>query len=235
MRVSLKYWRMSVVLTVVLVALCGTTTAFADTKPLVLSPEPPPYGLTYGEWSNAWWEWALSIPTPKNPLLAEGKVDCSLGQSGPVWFLAGTFGTGSATRNCTIPAGTALFFPTVNFFRVSTGLSCDPDTGKTEDELRKDLRDDMKTVTLHEAQLDGVTLQDYRAGSDNPTFSFTLPQNNILDSSACRVPKGPYHGAVSDGYYVMLAPLSAGSYILHIEGATTSFTTNVTYNLTVLP
>ena len=37
----------------------------------------------------------------------------SLGQSGPVWFLAGTFGS-TVTRTVTIPAGKTLFFPILN-------------------------------------------------------------------------------------------------------------------------
>ena len=54
MKVSLKYWRSSVVLVVVAVALLGTTMAFArNANPGVLPPNSHPYGHTYGEWSNA--------------------------------------------------------------------------------------------------------------------------------------------------------------------------------------
>jgi hypothetical protein len=234
MKVRLKYWRISIVLTVVLVTLFGTITAFADT-PSVLPPGSLPLGRTYGEWSNAWWQWAFSIPKPKNPLLDETGGDCDEGQSGPVWFLAGTFGTGSATRNCTIPADKAVLFPTVNFFAVNTHLQCDPDREKTVDELRERLKSDIKSVTIHEAQLDGVTLQDHLADSNNPTFSITVPPNNILSAPQCHVPADTYDEVVSGGDYVMLAPLPAGSHILHLKGATPSTTTEVTYNLTVLP
>jgi hypothetical protein len=55
----------------------------------------------------------------------------------------------------------------------------------------KELKDDMKTVTLHEAHLDEVTLQDYRAGSSNPTFSITLPSDNVLTSSECPSRRAP--------------------------------------------
>jgi len=236
MKVRLKHWRMSIVLTIVLVALCATTPAFADdTNPGILPPQPPPYGHTYGEWSNMWWQWVLSIPVKPNPLLDENGKHCDEGQSGPVWFLAETFGSGLATRDCTIPAGKALFFPTVNFLRVNTHLECDPDRDKTVPELRQALETDMQSVTIHEAQFDGITLQNYQAGSQNPTFSFTLPEKNILDSPECHVPHGTYEEAVSDGYYVMLAPLSAGLHTLHLKGATDSSTTEVTYYLKVLP
>lgn len=37
---------------------------------------------------------------------------CASDQAGPVWYLAGTAG-GSVMRNCTVPAGKALFFPLI--------------------------------------------------------------------------------------------------------------------------
>jgi len=46
--------------------------------------------IQYTEWSAAWWQWALSIPTASNPLF--GKTDdCNIGQPGPVWFIGGIF------------------------------------------------------------------------------------------------------------------------------------------------
>jgi hypothetical protein len=36
---------------------------------------------------------------------------CAGGQSGKVWYLAGTVGSGSVTRTCTVPTSRALFFP----------------------------------------------------------------------------------------------------------------------------
>ena len=44
-------------------------------------------------------------------------VDCRLGQSGKVWFLAGTTLAQSypvAYRSCTVPTGVALFFPVID-------------------------------------------------------------------------------------------------------------------------
>src|ERR1019366_6616182 len=63
-----------------------------------------------------WWQWAISIPVSHNPNFDNG--DCSIGQSGPVWFLgtricqAGVPGCDwTATRSCSVPARKALFFP----------------------------------------------------------------------------------------------------------------------------
>jgi len=48
-----------------------------------------------------------------NPLLDQTGANAAIGQSGPVWFLAGTTG-GTAERAITVPAGKSLFFPLVN-------------------------------------------------------------------------------------------------------------------------
>ena len=73
-------------------------------NPRVLPPQSHPHGKTYGEWAAAWWQWALSIPEAQNPVADATGEFAGLGQSGPVWFLAGTFGN-SAERTVTIPAG----------------------------------------------------------------------------------------------------------------------------------
>src|SRR5262249_9630524 len=83
---------------------------------VILSPDSRPYGRTYGEWSATWWQWAFSIQTPDNPLLDETGAKCGVGQSGPVFFLAGVINvSGSAERTCSVPSGRALFFPILNF------------------------------------------------------------------------------------------------------------------------
>src|SRR6185503_13437139 len=51
-----------------------------------------PYGLSYGEWGGAWWRWAYSFPADMNPVSDPTGELAGLGQSGPVWFLAGNFG-----------------------------------------------------------------------------------------------------------------------------------------------
>src|SRR3972149_2756089 len=83
----------------------------SNPNPGVLPVNSNSYGMTYGEWSARWWQWALSMPVDKNPLL--DTADCSKGQSGKVWFLAGTFG-GSVERKCTMPAEKAILFPIIN-------------------------------------------------------------------------------------------------------------------------
>jgi hypothetical protein len=54
-------------------------------------------GLSYGDLSTKWWQWAASISADKSPMKDNTGANCAQGQTYPVWFLAGTFG-GSAQR-----------------------------------------------------------------------------------------------------------------------------------------
>src|SRR5438132_1286978 len=95
------------------IALClFTLNARADgvaPTPGVLPPNSAPYGKSYGQWSEAFFQWAFSLPVTAHPLF--DTADCSAGQSGNVWFIAGNFTGTPVVRNCTIPVGKALFFP----------------------------------------------------------------------------------------------------------------------------
>src|SRR6266511_6207936 len=99
----------------------------------------------------------------------------------------------------------------------------------------------MDPVTIS-ASIDGVpllNLHDYRVQS--PIFSVTLPEENIpellLDNP---VPSGTYAPIVSDGYWLMLTPLSAGAHTIHFNGIVTGgpfvgFEIDGTYHLTIAP
>ena len=85
--------------------------ATGNPNPGVIPPHARAHGRSYAEWGAQWWRWAYSFPVDQFPPLQSGELDCALGQSGSVWFLAGTVGQGPVTRSCTIPTGKALFFP----------------------------------------------------------------------------------------------------------------------------
>ena len=50
--------------------------------------------------SAEWQQWALSIPTAVNPLTDKTGQNAVVGQRGSIWFLAGVFNGGPATRTC---------------------------------------------------------------------------------------------------------------------------------------
>ncbi len=233
MKLGTKHWRSGLVMVGAVVAFLGLTIAFAaNPNPGVLPLQSHPYGKTYGEWSNAWWKWAFSIPASVNPLLDTTGVHCGEGQSGPVWFLAGTLGGGSVTRDkCIVPTGKALFFPIAN---TQQDNICPP-ASYTVAQLRQLATDTINAVDVNRlaAKVDNTpiqNLQNYRVGSNNPAYSVILPSDNLY-SSGCGTSEGTYYPAVSDGYYLMLVPLPPGSHTIHFTAS--DFGINVTYILTV--
>jgi len=183
-----------------------------NANPGVAPPHSHAYGQTYGGWSAEWWQWFLSIPTA-TPHPGIGG-DCREGQAGNVFNLAADF-TGSPEVPCTIPTGKAVLFSMANI-ECST-VEPPPFFGANEEELRDCAAcwADLIDVSSLQATLDGEALADlgsYRAAS--PLFTFAFPEDNIFG-----IPDGPGTGqAVSDGYWVLLNPLSAGEHTLSFSG-----------------
>jgi hypothetical protein len=211
----------------------------------ILSRDAVTYGRTSGEWAREWWQWSFSIPTANHPLFDHG--DCSVGQSGPVWFLGGSFVSNTAVRNCSIPAGTFLFFPILNgedsAIEESQGDGCSspPNPAATIVDVRRCAESYENGVILN-AEIDGVPINNiagkYRIQS--PAFGITIPADNFLKvttNPAHKYPAGTYFPSVTGGYYLMLAPLSPGPHRIHFHGigAGSGFTLDVTYHLFVAP
>ncbi len=224
-----------------MVALGASPALARNLNPGILPPNSTPDGSSYAEWSVKWWQWVFSLPASNSPILDTG--DCSAGQSGDVWFLAGAFVPTTVTRACTIPPGTALFFPLVNVWADNTGC---PYTNFTAEELAGFAADSVDSAGPITATIDGVPVRGvsnasgsaYRVGPQ--LFGYTLaPTDNILTNYF-----GPLFGidlsciangtvvspAAEDRVYLMLVPLSAGQHIINftVEGFL-----DVTYNLTV--
>jgi len=186
-----------------------------------------PYNLSYKDWTGKWWQWALSIPKTNNPLTDTNGSYCAEGQSGPVWFLAGTSGKiNSIKRRCSVPCEKAILFPVI-----VTELSfAEVPTIRTDQELIDTASRDIKEYTLLKVSLDGVEIGElYKYRIKFGPFDLLLPTNNIwgLDPGVTR--------AVSDGYWVFLKPLSIGDHQLYLHGIEPHFETEVTYYLTVTP
>ena len=106
----------------------------APPTPGVVSPSSTVQGQTYSQWSAAQWQWTLEQPNVADSPVVDPNpgtagqpeaVDCTLGQLGTVWFLAGaTFlqSYSTAYRSCSVPAGVYLFFPVIDVW--ADDLSC---------------------------------------------------------------------------------------------------------------
>ncbi|MGE5139445.1 MAG: hypothetical protein ACM3JD_08300 [Rudaea sp.] len=212
-------------------------------NPGVLPPDSHPFGKTYAEWNVAWWRWVYKTPAETNPLFDPTGANCEEGQSGPVWFLAGTAG-GATTRHCTIPAGKAIFFPVIN---VNVDYPCPGDPWPVDNQaaLTAGLRDFARfiingTTGLY-AKVDGRNLRNldrYRAIS--PLFWFKAdPSLSAAWGDACLT--GQDQVGVADGYWIMLAPLAVGEHELSFGGwfkvpeLGLDFPVDVSYHLTVKP
>ena len=212
-------------------------------KPRVAAPNSSPFGLSYGDWSAAWWQWASALPVPGHPLFDETGAQCGAGNSGPVWFLGGVINeTGSAVRNCALPSGTTVFFPILN-------VECSnvEGNGVNAVELRACAVSFMELATDMVAEIDGERiphLQRFRVQSG--TFPFALPDDNFFQffgvtaatPGTCFFPAEggncePYL-SFGDGVYLMAGPLSDGQHTIHIHGTFSGiFTLDVVYHLTV--
>jgi hypothetical protein len=177
----------------------------------ILPPRSKLAGLTYGDWAASWWQWILSIPQKHSPAKDNDGKDCAQKQSGPVWFLAGTFDSKpAAERTCAIPAGKAVFFPIITTEKSYVEF---PEF-KSEAELRSRAEDAIDRVKNVWARVDGTPIENlhqYRVKSH--LFSITYVENNVIGLP----PRNSE--AVAEGYYIMLYPLSTGKHDIHFGGA----------------
>jgi hypothetical protein len=222
-------------------SMAGEARAQGPATPGVAPPQSKPYGASYGEWAAQWWQWAYSFPADLFPSAQSGLVDLSLHQSGHVWFLAGTAGGGPVTRTGTIPSGTALFFPIVNYLNdyPCPDPNFQPAPGQSlEDFLTQGAEAVIAATTALEVVVDGRPLEDpfgYRATSG--LFKFTADPS-LIAFDPCVT--GSEQFGVTDGYWVMLHPLSVGAHTISIYGRLdfpdgSSFVVDVTYDIQVVP
>jgi hypothetical protein len=195
---------------------------------LAAAANPRVYGKTIGDWGQAWWQWALNFPTAINPILApDGDVDCSAGQSGEVWFLAGNFG-GTSIRSCAIPRGKALFFGIIN------GIYW---TGDAPDlaGLRAGVAMGTDAVDAISCSVDGTPCAYFTpiVRVQSAALPLNLPEGSIAVTDFGYA-AGVYEESVADGYWVMLDHLKPGDHVIHFTVHNTfGFELDVTFNIEV--
>jgi hypothetical protein len=198
-------------------------------NPGVLPPNSAPHGFTYAEWSAKWFKWAYEPAPAESPVLDTTGANCANGQSDHVWFLAGTLGSGTVIRSCTIPPGQMLFFPVGNSFCAGDGLDFAGERACATQFAAglSNFRVEVDGVAMK--ALDSPLLKNYyRALS--PEFDLVLGADNIFGA-----PAGTYSPGAGDGVYLMLTPLSPGQHTLHIHADLNGGEQiDATYYLTIL-
>jgi len=193
-------------------------------------------GKTYGQWSAAWWQWQeANFP---DFAFGDGLVDCSVGQSGPVWFLGGTAGSPLAERECEEPLGNHihLLIPLVNASFFNPDGNCpEPNFTCTIEEKREILDGLFSEVP---AGIFNSVACDLQIEIDGTPAVFATP---IVRTQS---PPFDYAGdpeTIADGYWVMLDPLPSGEHEIVFSGGLCDigkkgeslFRVDVTYVVTV--
>jgi len=200
----------------------------APNEVYVIAPDSMPFGATYEQWAAVYWQWAMSIPVEKNPVL-DGP--CDVQQSGSVFFLAGNTG-GAHHRSCVIPSDTGIFVPLLT----GLGRSC-PELASTpkvcqeltsESAIREKARGPVDSANaLLRMTIDGIEIPigaEYRV--ETALFADKSPANpdeRLIDScsgpieaNSCGVPEGSEREVVADGYFVMINSLPPGNHVIHL-------------------
>ncbi|HZY18397.1 MAG TPA: hypothetical protein VFE82_07940 [Ramlibacter sp.] len=201
------------------VVLVGATNAMAD-APVVVPPDASVAGVSQADWSQRWWEWAGSFDREESPVADRTGALCGSGQSGDVWFLAGTYGTQRTVRTCRVPRGKYLFFPLINYVVVRR-----PDRATSCEAVASSAASITEGVSALVLEIDGVRHGDLHR--------HRLATRGCFDIGARTPERIRVYPAAANGYYVMLQPLPPGRHTLNFGGALPSMLQAVTYSLVV--
>lgn len=207
------------------------TSSLAQAEKNLIPPNANAYGQGYAELAASWTEWAMAIPLSSNPIADPDGSFATIGQSGKVWFLAGTF-DGAATRTVTIPTGRALFFPIVNFFWVNNPeLGDDPWSPLQEAYARNELAYYIDMTEDLVLEIDGRSVPSVfeRLRVPSTAGMCVLPADNFYGANPGE------HECVADGFWALIPPMSVGVHTIHFSGRVeeAGFALDVTYNITV--
>lgn len=215
----------------IMAGVAGAQTPPPQAKPaegdLAYPPDAIVSGLSLPEWLARNGQWSNSLPVASSPLNDPTGERCAFGQSGPVFFLAGS-GAATGRLACTVPPDTALLL-TVLGGECSTAEP-PPFFGSNEAELTAcatALFDQPTSVQVTVNTEYVADVRDYRVTS--PLHYLILPEDNWL-----RVPAGVV-ASVASGYYVILKPLPVGTHVVSFRGSLPAVgaANTATYEITV--
>ncbi|HEU5431067.1 MAG TPA: hypothetical protein VFU81_05355 [Thermomicrobiales bacterium] len=187
----------------------------------------------YRTLASKWWAWA--IDQNLDPLFESGDVDCAAGQRGNTWFLAGSgFGGDQVERSCSVPAGTKLFFPVINYVAFSPPGqdACPAESHRTTRQLQE--HQDCVTAFIDA----GVDPAELTATVDGSAALITRARSalyplHVAAGNVFGAPPGTYLEA-TDGYWTLLDPLPPGEHDISFTADYAGVpAVDVTYHLAV--
>lgn len=172
-------------------------------------------------WTVKWWQWEASFNYRDSPVGDTTGARCMAGQSGDVWFLAGTYEAMATHRTCRVPAEKTLFFPLINY--VATPHAMDETlTCEQAKEFARQMTDEAIGLFV---ELDG------RRISNLDSHRIASAQCFDLAARTRGTPK--VEPSASDGYWVALHPLAKGRHTLRFGGSLPSLRQELVYTLIV--
>ncbi|WP_317932561.1 hypothetical protein [Halioxenophilus sp. WMMB6] len=161
-------------------------------------------GKSLSEYADMWWQWTYTMSPDLSPVRDLTGKNCHQEQSGDVWFLAGGYGSSKIRRTCEVPSGKYVFFPVINMIyypRNPGSVSCD---------------DVKESAALNNDNLLNIDVTLDLMHASNPAHT-RLKSEECFDllgllPSSVNAPK--IYPTASDGYWIMLKPLSKGKHNL---------------------
>ena len=190
----------SIIFTIVIYGVIISNVVIAESDVFVKNDEQVS-GLYHHEYANMWWQWAVSMNGKESPVRDRTGVKCGVNQIGPVWFLAGGYGSSKIKRKCSIPSDKHIFFPVINmlYYPLNTNadLSCES--------VKKGAALNNKYLSSFKVSIDNQELL-------NPVFHRSASKKcfNLIARKANNPQHSEIYPSATDGYWIMLKPLSTG-------------------------
>jgi hypothetical protein len=189
-----------------------------------------PYGKTYGNWTIAWWRWALAIPKSTNPIVDLTGENAGINQRNEdVSFLAGKMASEDRTlpnRYCTLSTEKSILFPVIN---CESNQLEHPEL-RTHQDVIDSVKKDEDTIIKKECYVDDTRVPVQRIKSDPVIFELNMVDDNLFNV------RGGKTYASADGYWVFLKPLPIGKHTIFFQGSCEygRLNSGAIYNLEVL-
>lgn len=213
-----------------LVLVWSAGAALADPFDRVLPPDSTVAGHDLAWYAMDWWQWAFSMPTDQSPVRDTGGHLCGVNQRGPVWYLAGGFGSAQIHRECIVPPEKFIFFPII-----TTMVTTMPEQTQTCEEVRAQTAENNDRYVYLAVELDGIPVPDLLQTRIAPKACFDLARR-----APPALEKRSFFPTATDGFWLMLPPLSAGEHHLSFRAFYTNdgaawgdAIQNITYDLQV--
>lgn len=163
-------------------------------------------------WTADWWQWIQR--TNSAPIGQQGSVDCGLGQTGDLWFLAGTDGYTPVVRSCIVPPDKTYLAPlqTIAWHNEGSENLTVPEKRAVLDAVFSDEQPGPSNTRICrlESSIDGEPVDNTRLQS--PTFLYAADPE-----------------AVADGYWIAFR-VPGGTHVVKFRGALCDWELNVPIN-----